>query len=753
VDFSEISMAAIEALGPEQSPTDLMLALDNRYSHILVDEYQDTSWTQVTLLRALTRGFEPNDGRSLFIVGDPMQSIYLFRDAEVGLFLDARLSGIGPLKLAPLTLRTNFRSDGHIVGWVNSVFRGALPETEAVMTGAVTYEESVAYRPTTEGAAVGVRLYAGRTYINDASEADDIIELLGHIEENETKAVLVRSRGHLDILVGRLKAEGIDFRAEKFDPLKERPVVQDLFALTRALYHPADRIAWLGLLRSRVCGLTLEDLHTLTVGDLKSPVLSLMHNSARLGQLSTEARTALARVSSCIDSALSLMRRVAPKALIEGLWCALGGPACYEGDDAMADAELYFKKIESISSGGELSSGSIEELDSMLDGLYATHNGRGENPVFLTTIHNAKGLEFDHVILPGLGREPRAGKKRILHWMERGDDLILAPIESRAGTGERGGEDESKLYKYLVGIEREKYRYEAARLFYVAVTRAKKRLYLFGHATNVDEEGEVSVESASLLGCIAHALAPEMVIDGTGGEGADTPVDSTASTIEETTAGTLLRLPSDWSAPDPIAAAGVAKELPESGAEASEQGERLKYDWATITASYVGTVVHGSFCTIATEGLESWTPERVEAEREQMKAELLSYGINRGSVTAVAKKCLGLVAAALSDEAGRWVLGEQNEAKVEWALSGVVDGEVAEVVIDRTFIDDKNVRWIIDYKTGRHEGSSIEGFLEDEKRRHGPQLKRYERVLRGYGEERAIKLALYYPALKRLVEL
>ena len=90
VDFQAIAMAALEALGPEDNPTDLMLSLDLRIQHILVDEYQDTSRRQLELLRALTRGWEPGDGRSLFIVGDPMQSIYLFRDAEVGLFLDAQ---------------------------------------------------------------------------------------------------------------------------------------------------------------------------------------------------------------------------------------------------------------------------------------------------------------------------------------------------------------------------------------------------------------------------------------------------------------------------------------------------------------------------------------------------------------------------------------------------------------------------------------------------------------------------------------
>jgi ATP-dependent exoDNAse (exonuclease V) beta subunit len=418
----------------------------------------------------------------------------------------------------------------------------------------------------------------------------------------------------------------------------------------------------------------------------------------------------------------------------------------------MADAELYFKMIESVSLRGELSSSAIEELESLVDGLYATHNGRGENPVFLTTIHNAKGLEFDHVILPGLGREPRAGNRRLLHWMERGDDLILAPIESKAGTAGSGVEGESKLYKYLAGIEREKYRYEAARLFYVAVTRAKKRLYLFGHATKL-EGGQVSVESASLLGCIAHALVPEMVVKAKGEEPGSGACPDLEDDSVEAAGGTLYRLPAEWRAPEPIAAAGVVKELPEAGTEAPGQGERLKYDWATITASYIGTVVHGFFCRIATEGLGNWTPERVEAERAQAESELLSSGINRGSVAAVADKCLALVAAALTDEAGRWVLGAQNEARVEWALSGVIDGEVAEVVIDRTFVDEKNVRWIVDYKTGRHEGGSVEGFLEDEKERHAPQLNRYERMLRGCGEERAIKLALYYPALKRLVEL
>ncbi len=105
------------------APEDLALALGQRIRHILVDEFQDTSYTQFELLEKLTAGWEPGDGRTLFLVGDPMQSIYRFRQADVSLFLKARLEGIGAIRLEPLTLSVNFRSRPEIVEWVNRTFR------------------------------------------------------------------------------------------------------------------------------------------------------------------------------------------------------------------------------------------------------------------------------------------------------------------------------------------------------------------------------------------------------------------------------------------------------------------------------------------------------------------------------------------------------------------------------------------------------------------------------------------------------
>ena len=102
--------AARDALGFDAAPTELALALDYRIRHLLVDEYQDTSPSQARLLELLGRRLAARDRRSLFCVGDPMQSIYAFREADVTLFLQAQRQGIGGVALDAERLGRNFRS-------------------------------------------------------------------------------------------------------------------------------------------------------------------------------------------------------------------------------------------------------------------------------------------------------------------------------------------------------------------------------------------------------------------------------------------------------------------------------------------------------------------------------------------------------------------------------------------------------------------------------------------------------------------
>ena len=142
VDFAELSIRASDALGQVDQPEDLALALGASIRHFLVDEFQDTSYTQFELIKKLTNGWDPGDGRTLFLVGDPMQSIYRFRQADVSLFLKARREGIGAIQFEPLTLSVNFRSLPGIVEWVNRTFELILPASDDIDSGAVAYSQA-----------------------------------------------------------------------------------------------------------------------------------------------------------------------------------------------------------------------------------------------------------------------------------------------------------------------------------------------------------------------------------------------------------------------------------------------------------------------------------------------------------------------------------------------------------------------------------------------------------------------------------
>ena len=304
-DFCEVAQGALLALGTDEQPTDLAYALDFRLQHLLVDEFQDTSYSQFQLLERLTAGWEPGDGRTLFLVGDPMQSIYRFREAEVGLFLRARAGGIGGLPLVPLTLKVNFRSQRPIVEWVNDAFDKALPVLEDAATGAVVYSPSEAHRADVPGAGVRVHAFAADDREAEAERVVNLIKDARAAEPRQKIAILVRARTHAPHIVDRLKREGIRFLATEMDPMSSRPMVGDLWALTRALLHPADRIAWLAVLRAPWCGLNLDELLTLVENDAETPLWDLMRDAARAAGLSAGGRRRLERVTAALEPVLA----------------------------------------------------------------------------------------------------------------------------------------------------------------------------------------------------------------------------------------------------------------------------------------------------------------------------------------------------------------------------------------------------------------------------------------------------------------
>jgi ATP-dependent exoDNAse (exonuclease V) beta subunit len=306
VDFIEIAARAGLALGDEEAPTDLAQALDYRIRHLLIDEFQDTSPPQVELIAKLMRGWLPDDGRTLFVVGDPMQSIYRFRKADVGLFLRVREDGIGGIRLGHLRLFRNNRSWPAIVDWVNEVFPAIFPAADAPESGAVRYAPAAATRPAREDSAVSLHALIADDDDEAASiEARRVLEIIRDTRcaaPEASIAILVRARSHLDALVAEIRrsAPELRFQAVDIEGLNERQHVQDLLTLFRALHHRADRVYWLALLRAPWCGLTLADLHALAGDDRRQTIWQLMQDEARLARLSADGQHRLRSVRAAL---------------------------------------------------------------------------------------------------------------------------------------------------------------------------------------------------------------------------------------------------------------------------------------------------------------------------------------------------------------------------------------------------------------------------------------------------------------------
>ena len=736
VDFSAIAQAALAALGSPEEPSELTLELDYRIEHVLVDECQDTSAPQVALLERLTGGWQPGDGRTLFLVGDPMQSIYSFREADVGLFLKIRRDGLGAIDLKPLTLEANFRSRPGLVDWFNTTFARVLPASEDFSRGAVSYAPSRAVRSAVDGAAVQLALLPGGRPADEARRVVEIIERERAAAPGARIAVLGRSRGQLMGVASRLAAAGVRYQGVDLVPLAERPAVRDLLALTRALLHLADRVAWFACLRAPWCGLEFDALAALAARD-DGHWLTLweaMQDPARLAALAPSQAARLARVRGVLGLALADRGRRPLAALVESAWFALGGPATLAEAADLENARGYFARLDELERAGDLDDPAA--LEDRLGNLYAAPDPEAGDALQLLTVHKAKGLEWDVVILTGIGRTTRPDGQRLLEWLEytredAGPRLVLAPHPARA-TGQ------DPLNTWLHALQRERSRLELGRLAYVAATRAQERLYLVAHGQLDDGESSDGLKTphpGSLLATLWCALAPAFTV-AAAGEPAAGAVESAP-----TARGPLSRLADDWLAP-PVEAPGVAIEEPLLAAGPSE----FEFEWVTASARHVGSVVHEELERIATRGLP--LAALLDDRRAARRRRLVELGVGPQQLDAALDRVDRALAATAADARGAWLFdGTHLAAASELGLSTISGGRVVDVRIDRTFIDRDGVRWIVDYKTSQHEGADVEDFLDRERLRYTPQLERYATLQRAREPGRAIRLGLYFPLL------
>ncbi len=756
VDFVAIAQSAKQALEDEDGVTDLALKLDYKISHLLIDEFQDTSPVQMRLIEKLIEGWQPNDGRTLFCVGDPMQSIYRFRKADVSLFLQASQTGIGHLPLTRLQLSRNNRSHPEVVRWINKAFEQVFPEADNINQGAISYREFTATRA--EIAGDGVVLHP---IILEAKDEDDdtesinakllearyVADLIVKLRaENSTQkiAVLVRSRSHLKELVSEIRRNYpyLKFQALEIEHLNDRQTVQDAFSLTCALHHRADRIHWLNILRAPWCGLTLADLHALAADNHRETIWQLMQDETRLQTLSADGLLRLNHVKNILAEAFKHQGRMPIRRWLESTWLQLGGGKCLVDAGDNRDIQVFFDLVEKISRSGHLD---IASLESSMTKLYAKPDLEADDSLQFLTIHKSKGLEFDTVILPALNRPPRNPDNELVLWQEVMVDkqlhLIAAPlmvnrVVNRAASKIKASNAPS-IYQFLKDLEAERSDNEIVRLLYVAATRTQRQLHLIA-SVKTNQKGEIKPAARTLLKVLWPAVEAEFI--------------STAPFVNNTASAEVLDIsqfkPQLQRLKSAEFLAGVLEGITDKFSVFTNSVTSLADNAPALSnrnnlngemQRHCGTLAHLYMALFATSDLQDWPTERIAACLPAMQQWLILQGHALSAAQLGAKQVVEALQTTLVSKHGQWALQKHSNAASELSVMQTTDDGVKNHVLDRTFIESingENVRWIIDYKltTADESFDLAQNFnLAVAAEQHRPQLARYESLFLSEG--------------------
>ena len=747
VDFTEVAQLAQRVVSANDGlPSDAAIELADGIHHLLVDEFQDTSRRQHKLLADIAAAWPDTSGRSLFVVGDPMQSIYSFRDADAELFPRVRqfgleIPGSDSLTFQFVPLAANFRTQPALVQELNSTFDRVFAEDDG---SGVTFSPAL---PAREGGFdLFPRLSLHRTFMprngpSDSLDAQaqvqkqaiqreresvralqtaEILDLIrgyassiAHARTNGEKfrvAVLGRTRKALEPIAMALRQANLPFRAVDLEPLRDRPEVLDALALGRALLNPFDRVAWLGVLRAPWCGLTLADLHLVSGGDdvqlLEQPIPQILAD--RISLLPDTSRPAAQRVLDTVASVATIAAS-SPTATfgtwLEQTWIRIGGPHCVNAQ-ARANLDLLWRCLDKLHNGAQDFLGAA--LDLALETLTAIPDpdADGDCGVQLMTIHKSKGLEFEVVIVPELHALAAMTRSKLLAWLERGlpepdatgqvTEFLVAPMQTK-------GADRSATKQWLDRILRARESQEMRRILYVAATRAREELHFFARPEyKQDASGPQLVDpSNSLLATAWPAFEEQVRSDFEHRRIAQArPQPSEPGTLEALAASAdsnllimptpprptrLHRLPPDTERDSSVGT--VSHQAPTPHINLSNEDRYQRHEGG-IASRALGTAVHRLLEETARLRLTlDWSA--VQASLAEMApriaARVRTAGIPQEEALSIAARALKLARQAASDPSGQWILSPRGGAASEEAWSGVAGDTVRTIRIDRIF--------------------------------------------------------------------
>jgi ATP-dependent exoDNAse (exonuclease V) beta subunit len=465
-----------------------------------------------------------------------------------------------------------------------------------------------------------------------------------------------------------------------------------------------------------------------------------------------------------LDAALEMQTHTRIARWIERTWLALGGPGCARDARELDQVRAVFARLRELEQQGLPDSAALAR--SFAD-LYADDGG--ECGVEIMTIHKAKGLEFDCVIVPALHRHNRVagGPMLLMHPFARRerDGLVMA---ARPPVADR--DNRRALFAFLRRQASEAARLEAERLLYVACTRAKHQLHLtatVGLRVDPDWVGEPieSFEDAeetanadarpadgpkpwspfkgSLLRVLWPTQRASFAVDAPAGAGTAAGVAGAEprpfGDLAGLRGGPLRRVPRGWA---PRRHVPLQADLP-LGAAARE--EPVVFDWAGESARRVGILVHAELQRLDPSASDE---AAIRSRAGHFRRWLALHGVPDEHLAGAVASVMAALLGVHGDERARWIFktGYRDDLR-EHALSGLWRGEVVRAVFDRSFIDEQGTRWVIDYKTSQHSGGGREAFLDLQVERYRAQLERYAVLARRLGPE-PVRVALYFPLLR-----
>lgn len=459
--------------------------LKRRYKTLLIDEFQDTDPIQGELLLYLSEApgraakswkeVVPAPGR-IFIVGDPKQSIYRFRGADIFAY-EGFVGRLAEAKALACDLTANFRSVPGVIEPVNAVFSRIMTMeagVQPVYKGILAAKSAVSEGPAVTAVVMTENEGKVSAAVSQRTEALWIARRI--LEEGRAFkdcAVLMRSSTVLPYLLDAFKSHGIPYAVEIERDFYEAAEIGDLLNLLRAVDDPEDRVAIAGLLRSPLAALSDDGLLSLARANAldyrKDPPPKL---------LPEDERRAAARLFAALRSLRARAGRAPLGELVSACFLETRLPElaarAYHGQQTVSNLlKLQRKAAEASETRGATLKGFIAEV---LEASEETR-GEGESPladehldaVRVMTMHKSKGLEFPVVFAMNLSSSPKAGSKPALRadWRTGGVSLRVGKAASASAA---------------LADAREEYMEarESVRVLYVAMTRAKEKLYLLG---------------------------------------------------------------------------------------------------------------------------------------------------------------------------------------------------------------------------------------------------------------------------------